>query len=190
MKFLVLVIQFKKTDYDTKGNETEKKITDLTHDKYITTPESNRLTTENFAVRLSQADLVTKTDFDNKLTDLNRNFASNKTKHLIIENELKKIEALDLSYYRGKSNFEDDGTQNQLKLQRMQRYFKLASNNSSLVSSWKSKGLSNKSIKAPITPNKILNPSQDYVGTKARVGFSRNFLKQEKKLQLIIEEYQ
>ena len=116
MKFLALVIQFKKTDSDTKGNEIEKKIADLTHDKYITTRESNRLTTENFAVRLAQADLVTKTDFDNKLTDLNRNFVSNKTKHLIIENELKKIKALDSSYYRGKSNFKDDGTQNQLKL--------------------------------------------------------------------------
>ena len=28
----------KKTDYNTKINETEKKITDHYHDKYITTP--------------------------------------------------------------------------------------------------------------------------------------------------------
>ena len=28
----------KKTDNDTKVNETEKKITDHSHDKYITTP--------------------------------------------------------------------------------------------------------------------------------------------------------
>ena len=56
----------KKTDYDTKVNEFEKKITDQTHDRYITTPEFNKLTAENFAARLAQADL------DNKLSDLNK----------------------------------------------------------------------------------------------------------------------
>ena len=42
------------------------------------------------------------------------------------------------------------------------------------------KGLSDESIKAPITPNKILSPSQDYAGTKARIKFSGDCLKQEK----------
>ena len=36
------------TDYNTKVNEIEKKITDHNHDKYITTLEFNKLTTENF----------------------------------------------------------------------------------------------------------------------------------------------
>ena len=45
---------------------------DHDRDKYITTPEFNRLTTENFAARLAQANLVTKTDFDTKLNSLNR----------------------------------------------------------------------------------------------------------------------
>ena len=49
----------KKTDYDTKVNEIEKKITDHKHDKYITTPEFNKLTAENFAAKLAQANLVT-----------------------------------------------------------------------------------------------------------------------------------
>ena len=60
----------KKTDYDTKVNEIEKKITDHKHDKYVTTPEFDKLTAENFAERLAQAILVTKTDFDNKLSSL------------------------------------------------------------------------------------------------------------------------
>ena len=34
----------KKTDYNTKINEFVKKITDHHHDKYITTPEFNKLT--------------------------------------------------------------------------------------------------------------------------------------------------
>ena len=62
----MLVIQLKKNDYKTKVNEIVKKITDYSHDKYITTPEFNKLTTENFAARLVQANLLIKTDFDNK----------------------------------------------------------------------------------------------------------------------------
>ena len=87
----MLVIQSKKTDNNPKINEIEKKITDHNHDKYITTPEFNKLTSENFAARLAQGNSVTKTDFDNKLSNLNRTIVSNKTKHLVIENELKKI---------------------------------------------------------------------------------------------------
>ena len=33
----------KKTNYDTKINKREKKLTDHNHDKYITTPEFNTL---------------------------------------------------------------------------------------------------------------------------------------------------
>ena len=39
----------------TKVNKIEKKFTDHNHDKYITTPEFNKLTAENFVVRLAQA---------------------------------------------------------------------------------------------------------------------------------------
>ena len=49
-----------------KINEIEKKITDHNHDKYITTPEFNKLTAENFAarlVRLAKANLVNKNQF-------------------------------------------------------------------------------------------------------------------------------
>ena len=44
----------KKTDYDTKISELEKKLTDHKHDKYVTTPEFNKLTAETFAARLAQ----------------------------------------------------------------------------------------------------------------------------------------
>ena len=71
----------KRTDYNTKINEIEKKIIDHDHDKYITTPEFNKLTSKNFAARLAQGNLVTKTDFDNKLSNLNRIIVSNNTKH-------------------------------------------------------------------------------------------------------------
>ena len=54
----------RKIDYETKVSEMEKKLTDHKHDKYITTPEFNKLTAEDFAERLAQADLITKTGFE------------------------------------------------------------------------------------------------------------------------------
>ena len=56
----------KKADYDTKISEIEKKVIYHNHDKYITTQEFNKFTAEIFAARLSQENLVTKTDFDDR----------------------------------------------------------------------------------------------------------------------------
>ena len=55
-----------------KVSELENKITYHKHDKYITTPEFNKFTAENLAARLSQANLTTKTNFNAKLSSLNR----------------------------------------------------------------------------------------------------------------------
>ena len=66
-----------------------KKMTDHSHDKYITTPEFNKLTVENVAAKLAQANLITKTDFDVKLSSLNKKITSSKTKHLLVENQFK-----------------------------------------------------------------------------------------------------
>ena len=62
------------------------KLTDSDHDKYITIPEFNKLLAEVFDARLKQADLVTKTDFDDKLKSLNQKINSNRTKCLLVEN--------------------------------------------------------------------------------------------------------
>ena len=77
----MLVVQLKKTNYDIKISELEKNLTDHNHDKYITTTEFNTLTTYVFNARLAQANLVIKTDFDAKLSSLNRKYTSNKSKH-------------------------------------------------------------------------------------------------------------
>ena len=47
----------------------------------ITTPELNSLATNVFNARIAQANLITKTDFDAKLSSLNRKITQNKTKH-------------------------------------------------------------------------------------------------------------
>ena len=57
------------TVLNTKISEIENKFPD--NSKYITTQEFNKLTAEYFAARSKQADLVNKTDSDNKLTSFN-----------------------------------------------------------------------------------------------------------------------
>ena len=75
----------KKKDYDTKVTEIEKKLTDHNHDKYITTPEFDTLPADVFNARLAQANLITKTDFDTKLSSLNRNITEKKKKNLLVD---------------------------------------------------------------------------------------------------------
>ena len=55
-----------------------KKPTNHNHDKYITTPEFNTLAADVFNARLAQANLITKTDFDAKLSSLNRKITEKK----------------------------------------------------------------------------------------------------------------
>ena len=55
----------------------------------IPTPEFNTFTADIFAARLAKANLVTKTDFDNKLISLNKKINSNKTKHILVQTQLK-----------------------------------------------------------------------------------------------------
>ena len=68
----MLVVLLKKTDYSSKVTEIENKLNNHNHDKYIATPEFNTLAADVFNARLAQAYLVTKTDFDAKLSSLNR----------------------------------------------------------------------------------------------------------------------
>ena len=55
---------------------------------------------------------MTKTDFDAKLSSLNRKITSNETIHVLVENELNKLKTFDSGYFIGKSHFEEDGVQN------------------------------------------------------------------------------
>ena len=101
---------------NAKINEVKNKIPNITnldtttaltavenkidHSKDITTPVFNKLTAENFNARLAQANLASKndianfvknTDFDDKLKFLNKKITSNKTKHVLVENEVNEL---------------------------------------------------------------------------------------------------
>ena len=105
----------KKTDYNTKISEIENKVNYHNHDKYITTPEFNTLAADCFKARLAaETDLIRKPDFDFRLNGITDRVTKNKTKYLLVENELKKLQKLDVAYFSGKSHFEEDGAQNYL----------------------------------------------------------------------------
>ena len=97
------------------------------------------------------------------MSSLNRKITQNKSKHLLVENELNKLKTFDSSYFIGKSHFEEDGTQNYLVFQPIVRYFKVNTiTNTDYVSSWKSKGLSAETIKPPTTSDNSLTPTLNY----------------------------
>ena len=120
--------------------------------------------------------MITKTDFDAKLTRINWEITENKTEILLVKNELNKLKTFDSGYFIGKSHFDEDGTQNYLVFQPMYRCFELITNTLSILS-WQSKGLSNENIDSPTTS---LSPSINYVGNKISVKFTGSCWKQPK----------
>ena len=102
-----------------------------------------------------------------------------KQKNKSNDNEFEKLKTLDLSYFIGRSHFEEDGTQNYLVFQPLNEYFKLTAS-TDYVSWWKSKGLSAETIKPSSMSDNILTPTVNYYGTKMRVKFIGSCLKQPK----------
>ena len=109
----------KKTDYNAKNTEIENKLNNHNFDKYISTLYFNTLAKDAFNAILAQANLVTKTNFDNTVSSLDGKIAENKTKI-----ELNKLKTFDSSYFVGKSHFEEYGIQNYLVFEPLNRYFK------------------------------------------------------------------
>ena len=88
---------------------------------------------------------------------------------------------LDSSYFRGKKYFEENGAQSYLVLQPIFKYFKIIANKK-LISSWKSKRLSDETITPYATSDNSLTPLIDHYGSKVRVKFNKGCLKQSNNL--------
>ena len=86
----MLIILLRK-DYDTKITGIENKLNNHNHEKYIDTSEFHKLAVDVFNTRIAQANLITKTGFDAKLSSLNKKITQNKTRHLLVESELNKL---------------------------------------------------------------------------------------------------
>ena len=92
---------------------------------------------------------------------------------------LKKLKSFDSSYLIGKSRFEEDGTQDYLVFQPINRYFKnIGSGN--YIYYWKSEGLPDEKINFIKTSDYGITPKLNYYGTKTRVEFNGSCLKHDK----------
>ena len=130
-------------------------------------------------MRIAQANVITKTDLDSKLSNLNRKITKNKTDHLLVQNELNKLKTFDSSYFIIKSRFEEDGAQNYLVFKPISRYFRI---NGKYILSWKAKGLSDETVTHYATSDDSLTPLIDHYGARIRLKFHRSCLKQSNNL--------
>ena len=97
-------------------------------------------------------------DFDDKLKNLNKKVTSNKSKHLLVENELKKLQHLIQVLFNDESYFFNFGEQLYLIIQPLYSILKTLSNSEKVIS-WKSKGLSAEKLTTPNTTDNNLSPS-------------------------------
>ena len=189
----------KKTNYNTKITELENQIPDISNlatKAALTTvenkiPDISNLATKTLVNKVANIipdinNLATKTALttvENKITDISSLVKKSDYNRKIteFENNIKKLEAYDSSYYNGKKYFDqEDGTQSYLVFLPKRKYFKLNSIAFIVdrVLSWQSNGLSNESIKPPATSNNSRNPKLNYYGTKTRAQFIGSCLKQ------------
>ena len=104
------------------------------------------------------------------MQDISKRITSSKSKHLLVENELKKLQKCDSSYFIDRNCFEEDGVQNYLVFQPMYKYFKRLVSTES-IAEWESKGFSSEVIKPP---NNTLAPTIKFTGERMYVKFSEN----------------
>ena len=99
-----MLVNWLKTDFNSKITEVESKILSIS-----SLAINSALTfVENKIPYVTI--LVAKTDFLPKLKAISNRVTKNKSKHLLVENELKKLKTFDLSYYRRKNCFNENAT--------------------------------------------------------------------------------
>ena len=122
---------------------------------------------------------MTKTFFDNTVSSLHTKIKGNKSLGALFQRTRKRLRSPDLGYFKGNNHFEEDGTQNYLIFQPLNKYLTLIGS-TKYISSWKSKGLSNKIIKPIATSDNIVTPLIDYYTNTIRVKFNGSILRQPK----------
>ena len=92
-----------------------------------------------------------------------------------------KLKTFDSSYFIGKSHFEEDGAQNYLVFQSMYRYFKQIAGvgNGSYIYYCQLKDCLTKKLILLKHLIIVLLQTSNYYGTKTRVEFNENCLKQD-----------
>ena len=108
------------------------------------------------------ANFVKKTDFDDKLKTLNKKITSNKTKHLLVQNEFKKLQTFDSSLFIAKIYFNNDGAQLYLIFQPIYKTITTFPGLPDTISEWESKRFSNAKIMPPYTTSKTLSSKLEW----------------------------
>ena len=139
------------------------------YDTKILEIENKYVSNTGLDSKLAQANFITKRNFDKKIIDLNNN--------------IKKLQTFNSGYFRGKNYFDEDGTQ--VVFQPIIRYFKIIANKK-IISSWKSKGLSDGRMTPQATSDNSLTQLSDHYGTKIRLKFNKSCLKQANRLTMIM----
>ena len=169
----------KKTDYNAKITEIEDKIPDtsnLATKTALTTIENKIPDVSNLATKTALTTVENKipdtsnfatktalTTVENKIPNTSNPVKKSgyNTKITNTENNVRHLQAYDLSYFKTKQYFDErSGKKNYLVFLPMSKYFKLNSvvGVSDYVLSWQSNGLSNENIKQPTTSDNSLNP--------------------------------
>ena len=142
-----------KRDFNSKITEVECKI-----------PSISGLATNSALTAVENkipdiTSLITKTDFDAKLKAITDRVTKNKSKDLLIDNELKKLKTFDTDYFVGGNYFE-------LVFQVKSIFFKLITLGYTKYNTWKSKGIFDQSLyfaNGDIT-TKLTRPSDVVLG--------------------------
>ena len=118
-----------------------------------------------------------KTDFNDKLNNLNKKITSNETKHVIIENEFKRLTTFDSSLFIGQGYFNNDGVELYVTLQLL--YYTLKGlGDSEKVLSRKSKSLSGEKLTTSTSNDNILSLTiKGYENLNFCLIFTRSCLK-------------
>ena len=167
----------KKTEFNSKITEVESKIpsiSGLATSSALTAvknkiPDVSRLATKSALTVVKNkmpdfTNLVTKTDFDAKLKAIGDRVTKNKSKDLLLDNELKKLKTIDTDYFVGRNYFEgDDGTQDTSVFQVKDIFFRC---DNSGYNTLKSKGVSDQNwyYKCGIIMTKLIRPTHVVIG--------------------------
>ena len=121
---------------------------------------------------------MTKTDFDEKLTNFIRKITSNKTKYLEVQRKLNGLITSDYNFFLGRMYFtSNDGSQNTFVYQPTLDTLKLKKyKGTDFVLSWKSKGAFNSELKPLYT---AFLHSIKLSGHEMRIEFNKNSLAAE-----------
>ena len=119
-------------------------------------------------------------EINTKLSSLDGKIVEKKTKNESIKNELEKATKNLLLFFLGNIFCgAGDGSQAYLIFQPLHRYVKIIAN-TKYISEWKSKGLSDESIKPFPTSDNSLTPLIGYYSYYIRVKFNGSILRQPK----------